>query len=1008
MPTPKGALERRDRSPRRGFSLVRQIRKFSRWVEAGAQNAIEVMRLGQLAPTMNAPFEIVDRDRIHRLRRYPRPESVAHGQGADAPLLLVPPLMLTAEIYDISPDLSCVSRLTNAGVDTWVVDFGAPETEEGGMERTLDDHVRTVAKAVQTVRRITGRDVHLAGYSQGGMFAYQTAAYLRSEGLASVITFGSPVDIHRNLPLLHEGAAAAVIKVLQKAIAFPLERMEGLPGTLSSTAFKLLTPRKELEQLIDMVRMLHDREQLEKRAVRRRFLGGEGFVAWPGPALRTLIDEFVVHNRMMHGGFVIDGQTITLADITVPILCFVGLRDDIARPASVRGIRRAAPLAKVHEITLEAGHFGLVIGSRALRETWPAVVEWLRHGEGRGPLPAPLLPAPAPEPAEEDWEEGSDAWNVDVSLDYELALDTVGAAIGSVGKRLFSFFGDAKETMEALRYQLPPLRRLEKIVPETRVSLSAELARRATETPDATFFLWRGRAFSCKQANERVDNVVRGLHHEGVRRGDRVAVLMEGRPSLLSMISALVRMGAVAVVVPIEAPDAAIIAALADQGVTAITCDPEHAARAQRLAPSTSKKVLVLGGGGETRTLAPGVIDMEAIDPTKVQLPPGHVPDAGLARDLAIVFLLASAGNTASLRPAAITNHRWAFSALGAAAACTLTERDTVYACLPLHHPAGALVSVGSALVGGARLALGSAFSEETFWPEVRRYGATVVFYAGEMARALVQTPATGFDRSHPLRLFAGSGMRPDLASDLKHRFGVSILEFYASTTLNVVFADASGEKPGALGRPLPGSADVALVRYDFATKKPLRDAEGRVVPARIDEPAAALAPTTAHTFAESLTRDRAVENAFKLGDSWWLLPDLLRRDGDGDLHFVDARANVHLAAEGPVFPRLVEGALYRCSDVDRAVVQPVGDRLVASVSTRKPLDPEALTAVLADLAPHARPAVVREVGQLSVSTGFRVLPPSLTPGDLRPGHGVRIFVRDADGTYSDATPTDD
>ncbi len=44
------------------------------------------------------------------------------------------------------------------------------------MERTLDDHVRAVADAVEIVRRTTGRDVHLAGYSQGGMFCYQAAA----------------------------------------------------------------------------------------------------------------------------------------------------------------------------------------------------------------------------------------------------------------------------------------------------------------------------------------------------------------------------------------------------------------------------------------------------------------------------------------------------------------------------------------------------------------------------------------------------------------------------------------------------------------------------------------------------------------------------------------------------------------------------------------------------------------------------------------------------------------
>ena len=42
----------------------------------------------------------------------------------------------------------------------------------------------------------TGRPVHLIGYSQGGMFVYETAAFRRSEGIASCVTFGAPVDFH--------------------------------------------------------------------------------------------------------------------------------------------------------------------------------------------------------------------------------------------------------------------------------------------------------------------------------------------------------------------------------------------------------------------------------------------------------------------------------------------------------------------------------------------------------------------------------------------------------------------------------------------------------------------------------------------------------------------------------------------------------------------------------------------------------------------------------------------
>src|SRR5262245_28021750 len=83
-----------------------------------ADAAPGVMRLGRLGPRREAPYEIVDRDRHHRLRRY---------EGGRGPaIVLVPPLMLTAEIYDVAPELSAVAALGASGLDPWVVDFGAP------------------------------------------------------------------------------------------------------------------------------------------------------------------------------------------------------------------------------------------------------------------------------------------------------------------------------------------------------------------------------------------------------------------------------------------------------------------------------------------------------------------------------------------------------------------------------------------------------------------------------------------------------------------------------------------------------------------------------------------------------------------------------------------------------------------------------------------------------------------------------------------------------------------
>ncbi|MEO0324597.1 MAG: AMP-binding protein [Myxococcota bacterium] len=948
---------------------------------AGAQNALELVRVGHLTEPEPAPYAVAHRERTYRLRHYA-------GSGATAdvgPLLLVPPLMVASEIYDVSPEVSAVRWLEDAGVDLWLCDFGAPEHEEGGLERTLDDHVRAVSAAVDEVRRRTGRDVHLAGYSQGGMFVYQAAAFRRSEGLASLITFGSPVDLNRNLPAVAEGAAEQIYRALHAALDRPLSEVDGIPGFLSSLGFKLISLRKEATQMAELVAKLHDRRALERREQRRRFLGGEGFVAWPGPALRKFIDEFVIHNRMISGGFVIDGRTVTLADIDTPILYFVGERDELARVPAVRAVRQAVPRSEIHEVLLPAGHFGLVVGSTSLAHTWPTVVEWMRWRDGGGERPrllrpgtSALPPAPATAPGVVV------AASEEAGLDLALLGDVAKGAVASVGRKAGRWAEDAGGLLRSLRYQVPRIGQLERMEASSRVGLSQALRARAETAPDDLFFLWRGRAFSYGDADRRVDHVVRGLHATGVRPGARVGVLMSARPSTLTTVAALNRLGAVAVMLRPQGSDEELMRCLEAAGAGTVIAEPEAAARALRVCAGT---VRVLGGGGEPRDLGiPGVIDLEAIDPAGVTLPEELALDAGEARDLALVLFTAPRHGETTPRMARITNGRWAFSALGAAATCTLTSDDTVYAALPLHHAAGILVAVGSAIVSGARLALAEAplarrldADVASFWSEVRRYGATVVFYAGEMCRPLILAAHDPADSVVPLRLVAGSGMRPAVWTALRERFGVGVLEFYASTESSAVLANASGRKVGGVGRPLPGSVAMALVPVDLGSGTFPRDADGHMWRARTGEPGVLLLRDDERHpgHGGGPARDDVLRDVFTQGDRWFASADVLVRDGEGDHRFLGRLDQAALGSDGvPVWPRELEEALETDGRVALALAfaREDGPAAVVALARHARVDGEVLAAALAPLRPEAWPThvVVVRLGEVELTDGYR------------------------------------
>jgi putative long chain acyl-CoA synthase len=984
------------------------------------QNALEIARAGRLTAPYGAPFEVVHEERVYRLRRYARTPDAGVTPVA-APLLLIPPLMVASEVYDISPDVSAVAALSRMGVDVWLCDFGAPEREEGGMSRTLDDHVRAVSDAIDRVRAATGHDVHLAGYSQGGMFCYQAAAFRRSRGLASVITMGSPVDLHRNVQL-GEDTTERLIAGLRSALAWPLSRIEGLPGFFTSTGFKLLSARKEATQLLDFVKNLHDRAALEKREAKRLFLGGQGFVAWPGPAFRKFVDELIVGNRMLSGGFVIDGHSVTLADLTCPILYFVGNRDEMGRPAAVRGIRHAAPSASaMYEIPLKAGHFGLVVGSTALTITWPSVVAWMRWKAGEGPLPETAIDARAgaPDPFARQATPDEDEDDEDDDT-FALAQEIVTRAARTAVERLGELSEDLGSYLDNARYQLPRLHRLRNLEDDTLISLGQTLAEQAATIPERTFFLWHGRAFTYAEANRRVDAVVRGLIACGIKSGQRVGVMMQSRPSHLSVVAALNRLGAVAVLLSPETADDVLPRALDAGEAEVLIVDPERAARARA---AIGGKVLVLGGVGEVpatpgqpRVLPAGVTDMERIDPEAVALPAWYRGDAGRARDLAMVFV--SAGNHEPPRAVRITNRRWAFAALGAAAAATLTSRDTVYCCLPLHHPSGTLVATGSALVSGARLALaaiprnpapapyGPPLSPPQFWDEVHRYGVTVVIYAGELGRRLVDAPSVLGEKNNPVRLFVGSGMRPDVWQRLVDRFGpVGVLELYASTEANAVLANTAGKKVGAVGRLLPGSPEVAIAAWSFDDDDFVRDGQGRLVHARLDEPGMlvaqlASAKSSSRTGADIAHIDprRLLRDAFETGDTWFVTGDFFRVDAVGDYWFVDRSGQVLRTRGGAVASTRIEDALHATPWLALAVAAghpdpDGGDRDVA-VAALLPrpgaaIDLTTLSAATLALPEYARPRRVRIVAEVPMTDGFRPLKRGVRDLDLSDGPAV-------------------
>ncbi|BBX43970.1 acyl-CoA synthetase [Mycobacterium simiae] len=930
---------------------------------ATAQNGLEVLRLGGLETgSVPSPSQIVESVPMYKLRRYFPPDNRPGQRPVGPPVLMVHPMMMSADMWDVTRDEGAVGILHSHGLDCWVIDFGSPDKVEGGMRRNLTDHIVALSQAIDTVRETTGSDIHLVGYSQGGMWCYQVAAYRRSKSLASIVTFGSPVDTLAALPM---GIPANFAPPVANFMADHVFSRLAIPGWMARAGFQMLDPLKTAKARVDFVRQLHDREALLPREQQRRFLEREGWIAWSGPAISELLKQFIAHNRMMTGGFAVNGQLVTLTDISCPVLAFVGEVDDIGQPASVRGIRRAAPDAEVYEARIRTGHFGLVVGTKAAEQSWPTVAAWVEWLSTGGDKPSGIdLMADQPEEHTDSGVALSSRLTHGIGEASEAAIELVRGATGAVVAANKSMRTLAVETARTL----PRLARLGQINDHTRISLGRIITEQAQSAPRGEFLLFDGRVHTYEAVDRRINNVVRGLIQVGVRQGDRVGVLMETRPSALVAIAALSRLGAVAVVMH---PETDLAASVRLGRVTEIMTDPTNLEALREW----SGQVLVLGGG-ETRDLHlpedGNVIDMEQIDPDAVELPAWYRPNPGLARDLAFIAFSSAGGELVAKQ---ITNYRWAVSAFGTASTASLDRRDTVYCLTPLHHESALLVALGGAVVGGTRIALTRGLRPDRFVHEVRQYGVTVVSYTWAMLRDIVDDPAFVLHGNHPVRLFIGSGMPTGLWERVVEAFAPAhVVEFFATTDGQAVLANVSGVKVGSKGRPLPGAGRVELGAYDAEHDLILEDERGFVQVADVNQVGVLLAASRGPIDPTASVK----RGVFAPADTWISTEYLFRRDEDGDYWLLGRRGSVVHTTRGVVYPEQVTDALGMVNGVDLAVTYNVPFKNMEVAVSAVTLLPGAsitaadLTVAFADLPIGLGPDIVCVAPEMTLSATYR------------------------------------
>jgi polyhydroxyalkanoate synthase len=251
----------------------------------------------------------------------------------------------------------------------FLVDFGEPDAADSYV--TLDDYVLDwIPTACQQVKTVSGsRELSMLGYCMGGLFAFMYLGVSRDRSVRNLVTIGAPLDVSKM------GLFAWAAKMGGAQMEFLAKRIGNVPGGLSSAAFRLLTPAKNITRYADLFMNMWDREYVNGFDAMNQWVSQ--FIDYPQCAFLQFTRDFMQRNQLVRGKMRFGGKVADLQSVRVNLLAFAGRTDQIAPAAAVRAQVDAVASADVTYRLAPGGHMGLFAGANAPKQVWQPAAEWL-------------------------------------------------------------------------------------------------------------------------------------------------------------------------------------------------------------------------------------------------------------------------------------------------------------------------------------------------------------------------------------------------------------------------------------------------------------------------------------------------------------------------------------------------------------------------------------------------------------------------------------------------------
>jgi fatty-acyl-CoA synthase len=430
--------------------------------------------------------------------------------------------------------------------------------------------------------------------------------------------------------------------------------------------------------------------------------------------------------------------------------------------------------------------------------------------------------------------------------------------------------------------------------------------------PEKTAIFFEGLRITYSNLHGRANRTACWLQSLGLRKGDRVVVMLKNCPEFIELYLACARLGAIFVPVNfrLTAPELAHIVENAQPRI--IVFGSEYRELVYRLYSTHRTRDILFSclrvdpeADQESNPAIDYLRETRRFD-GRAPFPTGSIGPMHPEDPQVIMY---TSGTTGPAKGAVLSYRKTFFNCLNADIFFDLSFDDIMLVILPMFHSGGLFIQTSPILYKGGTLVIHSRFDSPLTFGDIGLYRVTKFLGVPTIYRMLIHAMTDGEYDLSSLRISAigGEMATPELLEQCR-KAGFPVRQIMGQTETSILFwasEDAGARKPGTVGRPV------------FHAEVRIMDRDGHPVETGEVGEIAVRGAIMMTGYWQDPVRTRET-----IRDGWLYTGDLARMDEDGYFYLVDRIKDMYISGGENVYPAEVEAMLKGHPDVaDVAVV---------------------------------------------------------------------------------------